>query len=199
VLTADTDVIDFLAGIEPGTRIDAIRALRPQARENAQKSFRALFAPAESGGVTLPERHAVASFVALLHGSTAAPFYAARLAEQDGGSALAGVIAAEAARGATEGPYGKYPEGTLSIENKAGPTYQVLDETRARLGSRLTAALRHAHLLLFCPRDADAAAIQALLDAGWSSDGIVTLSQLVASLSFQLRVVAGLRALAAQD
>jgi CMD domain protein len=139
----------------------------------------------------------VASFVAFLHGSAAAPFYAARLAEQDGGSSLSGVIAAEAALGATEGPYGNYPAGRLSVENKPGPAYQVFDEHRARLGARLAGALRHAHLLVFHPRDADATAIQALLDAGWTSDGIVTLSQLIAFLSFQLRVVAGLCALAA--
>jgi uncharacterized protein YciW len=35
-----------------------------------------------------------------------------------------------------------------------------------------------------------------LLDAGWSTTGIVTLSQIAAFLSFQIRVVAGLRVLA---
>ena len=40
------------------------------------------------------------------------------------------------------------------------------------------------------------AALQALLDAGWSTTDIVTLSQIAAFLSFQIRVVAGLRALA---
>jgi uncharacterized protein YciW len=39
-------------------------------------------------------------------------------------------------------------------------------------------------------------ALRALLDAGWSTTDIVTLSQLVAFLSFQIRVAAGLRALA---
>ena len=62
---------------------------------------------------------------------------------------------------------------------------------------RLAAALEHAHLLVFRPRDADPAALQALIGAGWSTDSIVTLSQLVAFLSFQIRAVAGLRALAA--
>ena len=46
-------------------------------------------------------------------------------------------------------------------------------------------------------RDASAAALQELLDAGWSNAGIVTLSQLVAFLAFQIRTVVGLRALAA--
>ena len=36
---------------------------------------------------------------------------------------------------------------------------------------------------------------QALIDAGWSTTGIVVISQLVAFLSFQIRVVAGLRAM----
>ena len=39
--------------------------------------------------------------------------------------------------------------------------------------------------------------MQALLEAGWSSTAIVTLSQLVAFLSFQVRVVAGLQTLGA--
>jgi len=39
--------------------------------------------------------------------------------------------------------------------------------------------------------------MQALLAAGWSSTAIVTLSQLVAFLSFQVRTVAGLRTLGA--
>jgi uncharacterized protein YciW len=34
--------------------------------------------------------------------------------------------------------------------------------------------------------------------AGWSADGIVTLSQLVSFLAFQVRVVAGLSVLAAE-
>ena len=68
---------------------------------------------------------------------------------------------------------------------------------RGVLGIRLTAALAHAHMLVFHPRDARAAALQELLDAGWSNTGIVTLSQLVAFLTFQIRTVVGLRALAA--
>ena len=54
------------------------------------------------------------------------------------------------------------------------------------------------HLLVFHPRDAAPAALQAMLDAGWSTTAIVTLSQIVAFLSFQIRVVAGLRTLAAR-
>jgi uncharacterized protein YciW len=38
--------------------------------------------------------------------------------------------------------------------------------------------------------------LQALLDAGWSPTDIVTLSQLVAFLAFQVRLVTGLQVLA---
>jgi uncharacterized protein YciW len=68
---------------------------------------------------------------------------------------------------------------------------------RRGLGGRLSAALAHAHLLVFHPRDASPAALQALLDAGWTSTEIVTLSQLVPFLAFQIRVVIGLKALGA--
>ena len=36
------DVIDLLVGVEKGSRLDAIRAQRREARENAQKSYLAL-------------------------------------------------------------------------------------------------------------------------------------------------------------
>jgi CMD domain protein len=67
------------------------------------------------------------------------------------------------------------------------------------LGGRLTAALEHAHLLVLRPREATPEALERLLAVGWSTTGIVTLSQLVAFLAFQVRVVHGLRQLAAVE
>ena len=49
--TVTKDIIDLLAGIEPGSSLDGIRARRLQARENAQKSYLALFEPADFGDV----------------------------------------------------------------------------------------------------------------------------------------------------
>jgi CMD domain protein len=191
-----SDVIDHLAGLRPGSSLDTLRAQRPQARENAQKSYLALFEPEVPGNVTALERYAVATFVAGLHRqSHVTEFYAASL-QRLGHLRLTDVIDLEIARGATEGPYGRYPQGPLSVEDKEGLVYQVSADNRESLGSRLAAALEHAHLLVFHPRDANPAALQKLLDAGWSTTDTVTLSQLVAFLSFQIRVVAGLRALA---
>jgi CMD domain protein len=189
------DIIDTLVGIPPGSRLDRIRAGRRQARENAQNSYLALFEPATPGGFGLGERFAVAAFVAGLHGEPAArDFYAAELARHADASVVA-AVADEVAAGTTLGPYGAYPAGPLSREDIAGPQHRVDATRRTVLGERLSAALDHAHLLVFHPRDAEPAALQRLLDAGLTTTEIVTLSQLVAFLSFQIRVVAGLKAL----
>ncbi|MBH5368490.1 CMD domain protein [Bradyrhizobium glycinis] len=194
------DIIDTLAGIEPGSTLDAIRARRLQACENAQKSYLALFEPVDAGDFPLAERAAVAAFVTGLHGeSPVAAFYRDKLAATADGAPLLDAINAEIERGKTSGPYGAYPAGPLSIENKAGLIYRVSAERKPVLGAKLVAALEHAHLLVFHPRDAAAADMKALLAAGWSTTGIVTLSQLVAFLSFQVRVVSGLRTLAAAN
>jgi len=186
------DIIDQLVGIQPGTKLDGIRAQRQQARDNAQASYLALFQPDSLADMSLSERHAVAVFVCVLHGK---PDIAAFYAEDLGAEAR--MIEVEAALAITTGPYGKYPEGVLSAEDVAGPPYTP--GHAAALGPRLAAALAHAHLLVFHPRDAAPEALQALIDAGWSTTGIVTLSQLISFLSFQIRVVVGLRALGASS
>jgi CMD domain protein len=193
----ETDVIDALVGIAPGSPLDAIRARRPEARTHAQATYRALFAPQVPGDVTAQERFAVGAFVAGLHGDAAiAAFYAAGLVTGGASVALREALDVAIADAGAHGPYGRYPAGPLSREDVAGPAYRAGAETRRVLGRRLAAAFEHVHLLVFHPRDATPGALQALLDAGWSTTGIVTLSQIVAFLSFQVRVVAGLRTLA---
>ncbi|RXG99991.1 CMD domain protein [Bradyrhizobium zhanjiangense] len=197
-MMATKDIIDTLAGIEPGSALDAIRARRLQARENAQKSYLSLFEPIDVSDFSLVERAAIAAFVTGLHGeSPVAAFYREKLAANVDVAALLAAIQVEIKRGQTSGPYGAFPAGPLSIENKAGLIYRVSAERKRDLGTRLVAAFEHAHLLVFRPRDAASADMKALLAAGWSSTGIVTFSQLVAFLSFQVRVVTGLRVLGA--
>jgi CMD domain protein len=193
--TEPKDILDHLAGITPGSSLDTIRARRQQARDNAQKSYHSLFAPADFGDVPAADRYAVAAFVAGLHGeSTVANYYLAKLASN---AELVEPLKAEIERGKTKGPYGAFPSGPLSTEDTKGLIYRVTDDRKAVLGAKLAAILEHTHLLVFRPRDAAPAAMQALLDAGWSTNAIVTLSQLVAFLSFQVRSVAGLRTLGA--
>jgi len=184
-----TDVIDHLVGLTAESPLALIRARKPITREQAQASHDALFAPADPGDVRPRERFAIAVFVAALHGQDRiAAFYAGSLGDPD----LAAALIREAASAAATGPYGSYPKGPLSAEDQPGPDYRP----NAAFDPGLAAALAHVHMLVFHPRDASAAHLQALLDAGWSNAGIVTLSQLVAFLAFQIRTVAGLRVLA---
>jgi CMD domain protein len=196
-MSGTDDVIDALVGITPGSPLDAVRARRPEARAHAQATYRALFTPDKPGTVSAPERFAVGVFVAALHGATAITArYAERLAESGAPAALPGAVDAAVAESTTRGPYGSYPSGPLSREDTAGLSYRVSAATRRALGPRLAAAFEHVHMLVFHPRDAAPASLQALLDAGWSTTDVVTLSQIVAFLSFQIRVVIGLRTLA---
>lgn len=190
--TATVDVIDTLVGITEGDPLDQLRRKRPAAKENAQESYTALFHPVDASAVSPAERQAIAAFVAGLHGSSAAQqHYAAQLtAHAD--SSFVDAIVDELVRAATTGPYGSYKEPDLQTENTDGLRYTVEAGNAEYLGSRLSSALEHAHLLIFHPRDARPEHVQGLLDAGWNTDGIVTISQLVAFLSFQVRVVHGL-------
>jgi CMD domain protein len=188
-----TDVIDRLVGASAGDALFALREQRPDAKRNAQASYDALFASDELEHVSQLERLAVAYWAVALTGSPAAAHYR-ELLEAESPETLA-TLEAALPEALTNGPYGDYPAGPLSAENVAGLHWRPSDEVTAALGIRLAAALAHTHLLTYRPRDASTDALQALLDAGWSTTGIVTLSQLVSFLNFQLRVVAGLTVL----
>lgn len=180
--SSTSDLIDDWVGIRPHDRLDQIRLKRLQARINAQQSHLALFEPAEplAGHFALADRHAVAAFVAALHRNAELfDFHTQGVARHGGSQALITALAAEAEGASREAAY------------RASAAHAQV------LGAKLPAALAHAHLLVFRPRDASPAALQALLDAGWSTTDIVTLSQLVSFLTFQIRVVAGLQVLAA--
>ena len=194
--TPTADIIDLLAGIRPGDGLDAVRSRRPQARENAQRSFEALLEPAAPGGFPLAERYAVALFVSRLHGfDTATAFYRDLLGDE--AAELVPGVTEAAAASAAAGPFGRYREPDLASESTDGPRGVPASRGTAGLGIRLSAALAHAHLLVVRPREARPEDLGRLVDAGWDADAIVSLSQLVAFLTFQLRLAWGLRVLAA--
>lgn len=194
-----TDVIDTLAGIAPGSALDKARNNRLEARQQAQASYDALFNPKSFGGFSKLERCAIAAFVAGLHGRPETrDHYAGRLEEAAASPELRVAVAGEVMNGRSTGPYGKYPSGPLTLEDKEGMTYGIGASERHVLGPRLSAAFEHVHMLVLHPRDAAPPSLQALLNAGWSTTDVVTLSQLVSFLSFQIRVVAGLMAMKAR-
>ncbi|MCK2037426.1 CMD domain protein [Microbacterium sp. SSW1-49] len=189
------DIVDQIAGVTP--ELEALRRRRPVTREQLQASFDALFHPVSAAHVSQAERELIAAFATSLAGSAdeTAAFYADRARQAD--RERAEVVLAEASIAATSGPFGSYTELGLQDENTEGERYTPTDAVTQALGERLSAALAHTHLLVLRPREAAGADLGRLLDAGWSADGIVTLSQLVSFLAFQQRVITGLRALAA--
>jgi CMD domain protein len=194
-----TDVINELAGIASGSALDKARDNRLEARKHAQASYDALFALKDFGSFSKLERAAVAAFVAGLHGRQETRDYYAGLLEDAGASPqLRVAVASEVVNGHSSGPYGHYPRGPLTLEDKEGMTYGIGASERHVLGPRLSAAFEHVHMLVLHPRDAAPPSLQALLAAGWSTTDVVTLSQLVSFLSFQIRVVAGLKAMSAR-
>ena len=65
--------------------------------------------------------------------------------------------------------------------------------------ARLQAVLAFTGKLIERPIEGDKAAVQSLADSGLSTPAIVAMSQLIAFLSYQIRVAAGLKALAAVE
>ena len=195
---ADTaiDVIDELVDVTEGGRLDALRRRRPVTREQLQASSDALFVPLEDSQISIAERLLVAAFATRLTNPDATADRYAGLA-RTADAPRAEIVLAEAAAVAAPGPFGVYTEAGLRAESVEGRRYRPSGEVADALGERLAAALAHTQLLVSRPREAGADALDRLLDAGWSTDGIVTLSQLVAFLAFQQRVAAGLRVLAA--
>jgi CMD domain protein len=193
----DTDVIDALVGIAPGSALDAARARRPAARTHAQASYRALLLPEDPGTVGIAERFAIAAYVAGLHRAGVTADHYARALVEHGGAALAATVAQAVAETMATGPTGHYPAGPLSAEDTPAPAFALSAPAAQALGPKLAAGFAHAHYLVFHPRDAAAERFPPLLTSGWTEDGIVTLSQLVSFLAFQIRVVAGFAVLAA--
>ncbi len=70
-------------------------------------------------------------------------------------------------------------------------SFGLADPTSARLSP----ALDFARLLTFSPVKATPDALKSLVSAGWNKQSIVTLAQLIAFVSFQSRLLVGLRLL----
>lgn len=172
-----TDIIDALA--ETPAQLTELRRRRPEAVDNAQRSFEALFEPTDDvliQALPVSTRYAVAAFIAGVSGAKrAAAFYTDLLADED--ESLVAVVDDAVRAGVSAGPY-------------AGGDFVTFGE------GALAAAFDFAHLLTFHPKDASPAAIGHLQEAGYNENAIVSLGQLIAFVAFQLRVVHGVRVLA---
>lgn len=139
----------------------------------------------QMAGVTpgSPAAHAMAARAALLQASQ--DNYAAVLTPKDPG----GFGHAERFRLAAH-------IALLSGDNQLAAIYaQSAGAPFADVGT--AAIMRHVDLVTRIPREATATDIAALQNAGVTQADIVRLSQLIAFVSYQVRVIAGLRLMAA--
>jgi CMD domain protein len=160
------DLVDASVPLAAGSATHALRHQRPKVVAATQGSYEALFEP-ELSGSPLVERLLVADAIARSAGSDALhAHYRARL------DALAPLSPAQqaAADGAAPEALGQDP--------------------------RLQAVLRFARTLTDHPGEGDREALLKLPAAGLSTPEVVALAQLIAFVAYQVRVVAGLRALA---
>ena len=84
----------------------------------------------------------------------------------------------------------------LAAEGADRGVTAAVDSGEPVADARLRAVLAFTGKLIERPIEGDRAAVQSLADNGLSTPAIVALSQLIAFLSYQIRVAAGLKALA---
>jgi CMD domain protein len=158
-----SDVIDALAGLQPGAPLFELRRQRPDVIKHLQGSDDALFVPRHDGGLSRAERAACALRIAILLGDEVLQeHYGERLAELDASD-------------------------TLARTAEAGP--------RTVTDPRWASVLAHVDRVTTDPDSARRAHLDELASVGLSPHAIVSLSQIIAFVNFQSRVLAGLRAL----
>ncbi|WOD16089.1 CMD domain protein [Paraburkholderia kirstenboschensis] len=161
------DVVSQLSGLAADGDVAALRAARAEATRYTQGSYDALFSP-DVVGLTLDERLYAAWYAAWLTPSVdAARFYRERLLTESHDRAT---HAAALDRIVASGP-------------------AAVDDTR------LAAILAHTHLLITRAAIAGPKELSTLQAAGLTTPAIVALSQLMAFVSYQVRLVATLRAM----
>lgn len=160
-----TDIINQLAGIDDDSPIGRLRASRDISFNAAAGSYRELITPEDPGGLSYIECDAVALRVALLEKSPA-------VADHHRQRLLAA---------------GAGHDLIAAIEQ--------FPAERDRLDPHLETAIEHCDLLTTSPRDASPNAIASLRGAGFSTRDIVSLSQLIAFVSYEVRLLSMMRIL----
>lgn len=160
------DVIDSILGPQASAAVAPLREEKPELAAQMQDYYDAVFAPAADSEAALS--------------TTERWLIAIRTASQTNSSAVVDWYSAEAIRSGVD---------AAAIEKAADASKPWAGEPR------MAAMMRHVDLIVTHPVDSSRADIEALSDAGLSPAGIVALSQVVAYVSYQLRLVAAFRAL----
>lgn len=165
--SASPDLLDQVVGISPESRTAVVRAKRPDVTLYAQSSYDALFSPTGSAGLD----------------STGLDFAGLGLAERV--EAALRVATLEESQPLMD----HYGQWLKALDNEA---HGSGTHDSAAMASRRAAILQHVDLLTLSPIAATPDALIPLQQAGLSTRNIVTLSQLIAFLGFQVRAVATL-------
>ena len=159
------DAINGILGVQPGSPIAAIREQFPQNQAELQTYYDAIFAPTESSLLNLPLPTRLLVAIRTAAHAQSEPVERWYTARAlEAGANAAGISAAK----------------NMTAAEAEDPV--------------LEAAYRHTDLLSTHPVDATPEALVALAQVGLTPAGIVTLSQVVAFVSYQVRLVALLRA-----
>lgn len=185
------DLVDRMAGLERGGAVQALRQRRTKVAVATQGSYDALFDPALPG-LPLADRLLVALYGSLLSAAPAlAAHYRERLAGVQVDAAIVGAVERLAFHEAVPAAGDGSADADLASDAAAGPAGGVAIEDF----NRLRPLLAFTRMLVENPIAADKAALQSLTAAGLATAAVVALAQLIAFLSYQVRLVAGLRAM----
>lgn len=159
------DVIDSILGLDNDSAIKAIRQQFPQNQAEFQAYYDALFVPTDSSLLSLPlSSRLLAAVRTAAHTSSTSVLRWDIQQAEEAGVTTAEINAAQ----------------NLVPTSTGDPT--------------LNAIYAHIDLLVSHPVDSSREALTALANAGLSPAGIVSLSQIVALVSYQIRFVSVLRA-----
>jgi len=163
--TISSDVIDQILGIDASSPIVVLRSQRPELAVQMQDYYDALFEPTDASAAEFSREERLLTAI--------------RVASHTGSMS---VIAWYARLAAGEGIEGSTVD---RVRDVATPWQEA---------TRLGAAMRHADLVTTAPSQTSPETLEALKAAGFSPAGIVSLAQVIAYVSYQLRLIAGLRA-----
>lgn len=165
-----TDVINSILGVDDNSAVVTLRNQKPVLIEELQAYYDAIFAPEAASA----RAFSVADRALV----------AVRVASHTNSQAVADWYA--------------------NVARSSGVSDESIIEARdvsvpATGQTPLGAAIRHADLLAIHTSDARASDLQAFKDAGFTPASILSLSQTIAFVSYQLRLIAGLRAFGEQS
>ena len=169
-----TDLIDALVGLEVGSNTYAARHFRDEVLTGTQESYEALF----DRDLTLPieTRYLVALYASLLSN-----------AKELSAHYLAQIQSEISSKRISEGISEAVDKKTLQA---------VLNNDLSQISDpALKAILLFTRTLTLNPIEGDQNALLSLQNAGISTPDSITIAQLIAFLSYQIRLVTGLKAM----